>query len=186
MSMLDDEYCSGSDIIPCEFCGEPFPFELIIEHQTGCEPELLQYHFLEDSPSVPAAVASAKSIPLSKPQGTLDTIEKNSPTKNNKNDNKVDPFEKLLKDDIPVIYEDINTQESGIKLMSYGSSVAKRTEEEKPSFRAPPLPLLNNADQKESENATNSLSDSDEDECLEDFWRRAEIKNAQRLRKLKV
>lgn len=207
MSLLDDDVFCESDFvqIPCEFCGELYPFELVIEHQTGCRPELLQYHFEDDIPSTPAAVASFASLSDSKPQSTSvihkiseksnlpkidqktrDVTDTNSPTKQNKNDKKIDPFEKLLKDDIPTIFEDLNTQDPGSKLISYGSSMAKRTEEEKPSFRAPPLPLLNNADQREPEDASNSLSDSDDGECLEDFWRRAEIRNTQRLRNLKA
>ncbi|GFY68056.1 uncharacterized protein TNIN_25531 [Trichonephila inaurata madagascariensis] len=162
---------------------------------------MLQYHF-NDTPSIPAPTVPTTSLSNSKPQSvsakpaesvksilpktdqkTLDVTVTDSPSKQNVK--KFDPFEKLLKDDTP-IFEDLNIQDTGIKLMSYGSSVAKRIEEEKPSFKAPSLPYLNNADQKESEDANNCLSDNEDGECLEDFWRRAEIKNAQRLRNLKV
>ncbi|KAF8787189.1 hypothetical protein HNY73_008813 [Argiope bruennichi] len=97
-------------------------------------------------------------------------------------------FDELLKDDddddeTPLIFED-NSQESGIKLMSYGSSVVKRTEEEKPSFRPPPMPFFD--DQTEAKDTSVISDDDDAGESLEDFWRRAEIKNTQRLRKLKL
>ncbi|XP_067687182.1 TRAF-type zinc finger domain-containing protein 1-like [Haliotis asinina] len=29
----DDE-----DLIPCEFCGEPFPVDILVQHQSGCDP----------------------------------------------------------------------------------------------------------------------------------------------------
>ncbi|GFR31778.1 uncharacterized protein TNCT_78891 [Trichonephila clavata] len=205
MALISNEdFFSDSDFvqIPCEFCGELYPFELVIEHQTGCQPELLQYHFNE-TPPIPAPVVPTTSLLNSKPQSvsakpaeseksispkidqkTLDVTVTNSPSKQDKDVKKIDPFEKLLKDDTPIY--DLSAQDTGNKLMSYGSSVAKRIEEEKPSFKAPSLPYLNNADQKESDDVNNSLSDNDDGECLEDFWRRAEIKNAQRLRNLKV
>lgn len=66
--------------------------------------------------------------------------------------------------------------------MAYGSSTNKnkQVESEKPSFKIPSL--LNNADQKEMDDESNLFSDSDEGESLEEFWKRAEIKNSQRLR----
>lgn len=66
--------------------------------------------------------------------------------------------------------------------MAYGSSTNKnkQIESEKPSFKIPSL--LNNADQKEMDDESNRFSDSDEGESLEEFWKRAEIKNSQRLR----
>ena len=68
--------------------------------------------------------------------------------------------------------------------MAYGSSKSRQPmESEKPSFKVPSL--LNNADQqRESGEESKLLSDSDEGESLEEFWKRAEIKNAQRLRTL--
>ncbi|CAL1276994.1 unnamed protein product [Larinioides sclopetarius] len=177
-----------------------------MEHQSSCRPDLLHFNFDDEvAPVAPTATispkapspskiteAKQKSPVLPKPLITspvsqvTDKASAGKQNKEGKTSSKVDPFEDLLKDDddeVPIIFED-NSQENSVKLMSYGSSVVKRTEEEKPSFRPPPLPLFN--DKSEIKDTSNVISDDDDGECLEDFWRRADIKNTQRLRKLKI
>ncbi|KAF8787188.1 uncharacterized protein LOC129972749 [Argiope bruennichi] len=204
MSLFDEEAYFGTDFveIPCEFCNELYPFELLMEHQSGCRPDLLHFNFDDFAPVASVATVSPKapesqkvaevkqkSSDLPKVQvssSVLRETTKASTEKQNKESKTF--FDDLLKDDdddddIPLIFED-NSQEIEVKLMSYGSSVGKRTEEEKPSFRPPPLPLFD--DQNESKDMSNVISDDDDGESLEDFWRRADIKNTQRLRKLKI
>ncbi|CAH1800375.1 unnamed protein product [Owenia fusiformis] len=36
-----DERSNNEECLPCEFCGKPFPFDSLIQHQTGCGPSEL-------------------------------------------------------------------------------------------------------------------------------------------------
>ncbi|XP_071037706.1 uncharacterized protein [Parasteatoda tepidariorum] len=66
---------------------------------------------------------------------------------------------------------------------TFGSSnKEKNVEEEKLSFKYSPNPFLNNKDSKYHIQNDLTESDNEENESLEEFWERADIKLAQRLR----
>lgn len=82
-------------------------------------------------------------------------------------------------------YEELIPEESGTKIMTYGTSKKKSEREvEKPTYRVPTLLHMNNVDRKEKEAYVMVSDDDDEDkETLEDFWKRAEIRLSQQLNK---
>ncbi|GBM84628.1 hypothetical protein AVEN_226662-1, partial [Araneus ventricosus] len=116
--------------IPCEFCNELYPFELLMEHQSSCRPDLLHFNFDDEvAPIAPVATISPKApsppkvteakqkspdlpkapvlSPISKGTNNIASVGKQN--KEDKTPPKVDPFEDLLKDDddeIPIIFED--------------------------------------------------------------------------------
>ncbi|XP_042907042.1 uncharacterized protein [Parasteatoda tepidariorum] len=68
---------------------------------------------------------------------------------------------------------------------SFGSSnKEKNVDEEKLSFKYPPNSFLNNKDSKYHIQNDLTESDNEENESLEEFWKRADIKLVQRLRML--
>ncbi|GIY04465.1 hypothetical protein CEXT_91801 [Caerostris extrusa] len=233
MSLYADETFFGSDFveIPCEFCGELYPLELLMDHQSGCRAELLSAAAALDAVSsvkaadassamsaaassamaaassdssisfiIPKAAASVRTVQIEQTpnlpnlQSSAASTSKTSPVKQSKEGSiskVINAIDELLidddEDDISLEHEDLSSQETETKLMSFGCAVAKRTEEDKPTFRSPILPLVSKDDGKEMEDTFKSLSDDDEDdtECLEDFWKRAAVKIDQRLSQLR-
>ncbi|KAG8179976.1 hypothetical protein JTE90_016308 [Oedothorax gibbosus] len=190
---------------PCEFCDELFPFDLLIQHQSGCRPDIAHFTYGQNSgddsegenaPIAPAVKEVANVVKT--PKIVQEVPQKAASFNNLGTDAKKAEIGKALKVETKpvqksppskecgksIVVEDPSLQETETKLMSYGSSSNKnqQIERERPSFKVPSL--LNNADQRDLDEESRLLSDSDESESLEVFWKRAEIKNSQRLRAL--
>ncbi|XP_035208889.1 uncharacterized protein LOC118183454 [Stegodyphus dumicola] len=207
-----DDVLGETDEIPCEFCERLFPFELIHEHQLACQEESFvgggDLIKLNPVSTVPFQ-QSEKKVTSEMQKTSVDSVE--SPDEKKLQLHK--PFSKLSvsqtekSDRISVIQknstsspksyvvkqqsdivEDLTMEESGIKLMEYGSRKQHdNTETERKTFKIPSILTLNNENSKadKTDDSCSSLSEDDDDnECLEEFWKRAEVKNQRRLKML--
>ncbi|XP_015923723.1 uncharacterized protein [Parasteatoda tepidariorum] len=208
MEFHESDYVDDSFLeeIQCDKCPYSFPLYLFSEHELMCHPlevVTLSSSDTEDEESEIAEVKIEKSIPQALEENVkAPRAEKNfenliqenllalaqvvSKPEKTKAEEKV-PKNTVLKDvfadDIQLIDDDIKLEQE--KALNSFSGKAKRVEEEKPSFKAPPNVLLKGHYSKPHIRNDLTASDNEDGESLEDFWRRAEVKLAQRMRKMK-
>ncbi|XP_015923722.1 uncharacterized protein [Parasteatoda tepidariorum] len=193
MEYRDEDFLDEANLIeiPCEFCNDLFPIILLMEHQTACRPDLAR--MIE--PTVEEVETQFRNLENNLAfENPIDVERIDPPTYRNQIQ-----IEEIQTSSIPKEKEQINrfaidedNQEAIEKALlqeneafSFGSSnKEKNVDEEKLSFKYPPNSFLNNKDSKYHIQNDLTESDNEENESLEEFWKRADIKLVQRLRML--
>ncbi|XP_054709951.1 uncharacterized protein LOC129219693 [Uloborus diversus] len=194
-----EDFDIDSGMCPCEFCEQLYPYELLMEHQSACRPDLLHYSPEGQHLNNPfeQSIVERQSVSLdiekNKDETIVNTVtvaekEKSSvvlPNVQKKNIRLAESIKPDAKKEKLHPLRSSDDQLQNNEIMAFGTKKAKEkiTNSEKLTFKKPSLPLLNYI----NNGAKDSCCILAEDDCesLEEFWKRCDIALKQRKNKIK-